>query len=179
MLILGLGNPEPRFTNSPHNIGFFAVEHLAEQFEGTPWANSPKIPAEVSSIQINDHKIILGKPTTYMNESGQAAQKLLQWYDINPEELVVIYDDVETQIGELQHSNTGSAKGHNGIRSIQQHLGDTFHRIKVGAAHQPKTVPDLAAYVLAPMSKEDQEQIAAAIHESLSKIIETQILKML
>lgn len=164
-LIAGLGNPGRQYENTRHNTGFLAIDALAEKY-GIP-VDTKKHKALIGRGVIEGHKVVLAKPQTYMNLSGESIRAMLDYYKLDEEsELLVIYDDISLGVGELRIRKKGSAGGHNGIKSILAHLGhDVFGRIKVGVGEKPKGW-DLADYVLAAFPKAER----ALIDDSLPKI---------
>lgn len=153
-IIVGLGNPTKEYDNTRHNIGFAAIDMLADKYGIN--VSEEKHKALLGKGVINGNKVILVKPMTYMNLSGEAVRAVIDYYKVDEEEeLMVIYDDISLDVGQLRVRKKGSAGGHNGIKNIIAHLGhDTFQRIKIGVGEKPKGY-DLADYVLGHFSKED------------------------
>ncbi len=153
-IIVGLGNPTKEYDNTRHNIGFAAIDMLADKYGIN--VTEVKHKALLGKGVINGNKVILVKPMTYMNLSGEAVRAVVDYYKVDEEEeLIVIYDDISLDVGQLRVRKKGSAGGHNGIKNIITHLGhDTFQRIKIGVGEKPKGY-DLADYVLGHFSKED------------------------
>lgn len=154
-IIVGLGNPTKEYQNTRHNIGFDVIDTLAERFSITVLEKKHK--ALIGKGIIHGEKVILAKPQTYMNLSGESVRELIDYYKVEEEtELIVIYDDISLDVGQLRIRKKGSAGGHNGIKSIIQHLGhDVFPRIKMGVGEKPKGY-DLADYVLGHFKKEER-----------------------
>ena len=154
-LIAGLGNIGAEYTETRHNIGFKVVDALAKAagvaFETGRYGS-------VAELKYKGRTFILLKPSTYMNLSGESLRELVNYYKIDEEhELLVIYDDISLDVGQLRIRKKGSAGGHNGIKNIIANLGtDVFPRIKIGVGEKPKKY-DLADYVLGHFSKEDRE----------------------
>lgn len=155
-IIVGLGNPDKQYEGTRHNVGFDVIDAIAEKYN-IP-VDTKKHRAYVGKGIIDGCKVILAKPQTYMNLSGESVWSLVDFYKIDPEEeLLIIYDDVSLDVGQLRIRKKGSAGGHNGIKSIISHLGTSeFHRIKVGVGEKPKNY-DLADYVLGHFSKAERE----------------------
>lgn len=153
-IIVGLGNPTKEYDNTRHNIGFSAIDMLADKYSIS--VTEVKHKALLGKGVINGNKVILVKPLTYMNLSGEAVRAVIDYYKVDEEEeLIVIYDDISLDVGQLRVRKKGSAGGHNGIKNIIAHLGhDTFKRIKIGVGEKPKGY-DLADYVLGHFGKED------------------------
>lgn len=157
-LIAGLGNPGKQYENTRHNTGFSVIDVIAEKNGISVLEKKHK--ALIGKGYIDGRKVILAKPLTYMNLSGESLRKLVDYYKIDEtSELIVIYDDISMPVGQLRIRKKGSAGGHNGIKSIIAHLGDTFLRIKIGVGEKPKGY-DLADYVLGHFDREEKEMIA-------------------
>lgn len=154
-IIVGLGNPKKEYENTRHNIGFDVLDIIAEE-NGISVTES-KHKALIGKGYIEGNKVVLAKPKTFMNLSGESVRALIDYYKIEEEtELIVIYDDVSLDVGQLRIRKKGSAGGHNGIKSVIAHLGhDTFMRIKMGVGEKPKGY-DLADYVLGHFSKTER-----------------------
>ena len=164
-IIVGLGNPTREYENTRHNIGFMAIDALAEKYNISVLDCKHK--ALIGKGIINGNKVVLVKPLTYMNLSGEAVRAVIDYYKADAEsELIVIYDDVSLDVGQLRIRKKGSAGGHNGIKNIIAHLGhDVFMRIKIGVGEKPKGY-DLADYVLGHFSKDE----LGVMKESLEKV---------
>jgi len=158
-LIVGLGNPGTQYEGTRHNIGFTAIEALSRQFNIVGKADK-KFQAIVGIGKVGDHRVILAQPTTYMNLSGQAVQKLLAYYDIPLLDLLVIYDEAALPFGRLRLRPSGSDAGQKGMRSIQQSLGGSqdIPRIRVGIG-SPTPPMAMADYVLARFSPSERESL--------------------
>ena len=154
-IIVGLGNPTLQYEGTRHNAGFDVIDEIAEQYNIS--VDFRKNRAFIGKGIINGQKVILAKPQTYMNLSGESVRGLADYYKIDvEEELIVVYDDVSLDVGQLRIRKKGSAGGHNGIKSIISHLNtDVFLRIKIGVGEKPKSY-DLADYVLGHFSKEER-----------------------
>ena len=150
-IIVGLGNPTKEYKNTRHNVGFDVIDAIAEKYDISVLEKKHK--ALIGKGYIDGQKVILAKPLTYMNLSGESVRELVDYYKIDEEEeLIVIYDDISLDVGQLRIRKKGSAGGHNGIKNIIAHLGhDTFMRIKMGVGEKPKGY-DLADYVLGHFS---------------------------
>jgi PTH1 family peptidyl-tRNA hydrolase len=168
-LIVGLGNPGPEYTWTPHNLGFLGVDAVAERARIR--VERPEAKSLVGLGQLAGQEIALAKPHTMMNLSGLAVRDLLERFECGPEEMVVLYDDVALPWGMLRVRERGSAGSHNGLKSIIGTIGSNdFPRVRMGI--QPDhPVGDLAAYVLRPMRKGDLE-IAAEMAEQAAEAVE-------
>lgn len=155
-IIVGLGNPSKEYEKTRHNVGFEVIDKLADKYNIS--VDTKKHRAYIGKGMIAGQKVILAKPQTYMNLSGESVRSLLDYYKVDEEqELLVIYDDISLDNGQIRIRAKGSAGGHNGIKNIIAHLGgQVFPRIKVGVGEKPPKY-DLADYVLGHFSKAEQE----------------------
>ena len=157
-IIAGLGNPDRQYEGTRHNAGFDVIDRIAEKYNIA--VDTKKHRAYIGKGIIDGQKVILAKPQTYMNLSGESIRSLVDYYKIDEEnELLVVYDDISLDVGRLRIRAKGSAGGHNGIKNIIAHLGtQVFPRIKVGVGEKPKGY-DLADYVLGHFSKAERERM--------------------
>jgi PTH1 family peptidyl-tRNA hydrolase len=160
-IIAGLGNPGSKYAHTRHNAGFEAIDRLAEKCRID--VDTKKFQALCGAGYIEGQKVLLLKPQTYMNLSGESLRAACDFYKIDPEEeLIVLYDDISLEPGQLRIRKKGSAGGHNGIKSIIAHLGtQVFKRVKIGVGEKPAGY-DLADYVLGHFSKEDWGEMTEA-----------------
>ena len=158
-IIAGLGNPGKRYENTRHNVGFDAIDELVDRYRIPGSGVSHK--AMVGKGIMEGQKVLLAKPLTYMNLSGEAIRGLVDYYKIDPEtELLVIYDDISLEPGNIRIRKKGSAGGHNGIKSIIYLTGkDTFPRVKIGVGKKPRPDYDLAAWVLGKFPADQAETL--------------------
>lgn len=170
MIIVGLGNPTKEYHKTRHNIGFEAIDFLAETYKIEVVEKKHK--AIIGKGYIEGEKVILVKPQTYMNLSGESVRALLDYYKFDEEsELIILYDDISLEPGQLRIRLKGSAGGHNGIKSIISHLGhDRFLRIKIGVGEKPKGY-DLADYVLGHFSKNEQQIMKEALEDVAKAVV--------
>ena len=161
-IIVGLGNPSEKYANTRHNIGFDVIDQMADIYHIS--MNEKKHKAIIGKGVIEGTKVILAKPQTYMNLSGESIRELIDYYKVDEkEELIVIHDDISLDVGQIRIRLKGSAGGHNGLKSIIQNLGhDEFMRIKMGVGNKPKDY-DLADYVLGHFSKEERSMMEESI----------------
>ncbi|MBO5489703.1 MAG: aminoacyl-tRNA hydrolase [Eubacterium sp.] len=153
ILIVGLGNPGMEYAATRHNIGFDMVTFLSDKYNIPLRSREGK--ALVGKGIIEGQKVMLAQPQTYMNLSGESVQALMSFYKIDLEDLIVIYDDISLDVGQIRMRGKGSAGGHNGIKNIIQHLGSQdFARIKIGVGQKPEN-GDLIKHVLGRFSKEE------------------------
>jgi len=161
-LIVGLGNPGKEYEDTRHNIGFKVVDNIAREYNIE--INRQKFKGTYGEGFIDGEKVTLLKPTTYMNLSGESVREVVDFYNLDNEDILVIYDDISLEIGTLRIREKGSAGGHNGIKSIIAHIGsDVFPRIKVGVG-QP--AGDLVKHVLGKFTKEEAHILSESINIS-------------
>lgn len=167
-LIIGLGNPGKPYEHTRHNIGFDIIDALANKWGAS--LNQTKFNGMYATIHRPEGKVMLLKPLTYMNLSGECVRPMMDYFDIDVEDVIVIYDDLDLETGKLRLRQKGSAGGHNGIKSLIQHLGtQEFNRIRVGVSRPPAGVK-VADYVLSKFSKEDEPIVQEAIQKSCDAV---------
>ncbi|MBD9009349.1 MAG: aminoacyl-tRNA hydrolase [Clostridiales bacterium] len=155
-LIAGLGNPGREYAGTRHNVGFEVVDALCAKYDIK--LNKEKFRAVFGDGRIGGEKVIVAKPQTYMNLSGESIRELANWYKIDNEHIIIIYDDISLPVGKLRIREKGSAGGHNGIKNIIYQLNtDVFPRIKVGTGMPQDPGYDIKDYVLGHFSKEEIE----------------------
>ena len=165
-LIVGLGNPGKEYDGTRHNIGFEAIDYLAKKYNID--INRSKFKGMYGEGFISGQKVLLLKPTTYMNLSGESIREVINFYKIDNNNIIVIYDDISLEIGKLRIREKGSAGGHNGIKSIIANLStDVFPRIKIGVG-QPKG--DLVSHVLGRFNKEEAQDLKEVIEASIKAV---------
>ena len=163
-IIAGLGNPSKEYERTRHNVGFDALDVLADKVGTT--IEEKKFKGLYGRGIIGGEKVLLLKPQTFMNLSGESIRAAADFYKVEPDHIIVIYDDISLDVGQLRIRKKGSAGGHNGIKNIIAHLGtQEFPRIKVGVGDKPKKM-DLADYVLSRFSKEDRALMEDAFKEA-------------
>jgi PTH1 family peptidyl-tRNA hydrolase len=163
-LILGLGNPEKKYTNTRHNAGFLIIEKLIKHYTFSQPKLDKKSNAHVSKGEINGKRMVMAMPQTYMNNSGLSAQALLSFYKLTPRDLIVIHDDKDIPLGQTKVQTDRGAAGHNGIKSIIEQLGTKdFTRIRVGVAPQDETIHDTASFVLGSFTAAEKKMLFAII----------------
>ena len=171
-LIVGLGNPGKKYEHTRHNVGWLVLDKLISDFK-FQISETKKINAEIFTGVINEQKTILTKPLTFMNESGQAVQALINFYKINPTDIVVIHDDKDLPFGTIKVQKDRGAAGHNGVISIIEKLGTKdFTRVRVGVATETLGKMDTADFVLAKFSKEELPQLRQIIDDAAQKVLQ-------
>lgn len=165
-IIVGLGNEGLPYKNTFHNIGFMVVDKLAEKLGVV--VNKEKYKAHIGETTYNGQKVLLAKPTTFMNNSGECVVLLKNKY--RDAKIIVAVDDIDLEKGKLRYRENGSSGTHNGLRSIVSYIGEDFARIRVGIGRDRSM--DLADYVLSNIKSEDKQLFDKAIDEACDKIIE-------
>ncbi|MGB0570520.1 MAG: aminoacyl-tRNA hydrolase [Alphaproteobacteria bacterium] len=172
-LVVGLGNPGPKHRNNRHNIGFMAADEIVRRHGLS--APRVKFQGDVSEGQVAGERVIVLKPATFMNESGRAVGEAVRFYKLAPEDVIVIYDEIDLVAAKLRVKQGGGHAGHNGLRSIDAHLGDkNYWRVRLGVGH-PGDKAQVKNYLLGDFSKADQDWLArelAAVAEELPALFE-------
>lgn len=162
LVIVGLGNPGKQYLNTRHNIGFQALDFLAEALEGTDWQEKQKYLGVVSEAHVVTVPVILVKPTTFMNSSGDCVRKLIDFFKLDAsQQLLVLSDDIDLPLGDVRLRIKGGPGTHNGLKSIVDTIGEDFPRIRIGIGKQPED-QDLANWVLSAETEEEQEALHKA-----------------
>jgi PTH1 family peptidyl-tRNA hydrolase len=156
MLFVGLGNPGSQYEKNRHNVGFMAVSRIVENYNFSPWKN--KFQGSISNGLLRNQKIIILKPNTFMNLSGQSVGEVIRFYKIPSSKVIVFHDEIDFPLGKLKFKSGGGHAGHNGLRSISEHIGSDYIRIRIGVGH-PGNKNAVANYVLGDFSKVEQETI--------------------
>ena len=166
MLFVGLGNPGSQYEKNRHNVGFMAVSRIVENHKFSPWKN--KFQGSISNGLLRNQKIIILKPNTFMNLSGQSVGEVIRFYKIPSSKVIVFHDEIDFPLGKLKFKSGGGHAGHNGLRSISEHIGSDYIRIRIGVGH-PGNKNAVANYVLGDFSKVEQETITQIL-----KVISTE-----
>ena len=161
-LVVCLGNPGPKYAGTRHNVGFMTADELEKMYNMK--VNKAKFKALTGSCTIDGQQVLVMKPQTFMNLSGEAVQQAVQFYKIPPEQVLVISDDVSMATGKIRIRTKGSAGGHNGLKNIIAHLGtDAFPRIKIGVGAPPHPEYEMVDWVLGTFKNNDAVVIAEAV----------------
>ena len=167
-IIVGLGNPTSQYVGTRHNIGFAVIDELSKEYNIA--VDTKKHKALCGKGMIAGENVILAKPQTYMNLSGESVRALVDYYKVTNEDVIIVYDDISLDVGDIRIRQKGSAGGHNGIKNIIAHLNtQEFPRVKVGVGEKPKG-QDLVNYVLGHFSKGEMEQIQSGIEMAAKSI---------
>lgn len=159
--IVGLGNPGPEYDRTRHNAGFWFADAVAERWRGS-FRTESKFFGQLARVRIEGSEVLLLKPSTFMNRSGQAVQALMQFYKLTPAELLVAHDELDLPAGEMRLKLGGGHGGHNGLRDIHKPLGDGYRRLRIGIGH-PGDKNLVLNYVLGRPSKADEDAIQQGI----------------
>lgn len=158
-LIFAQGNPGQKFARTRHNTGFIVLDDLAETENGT-WKTSDKFNADIAELSINGEKVLLVKPLSFYNETGQVARALVDFYKLNPaEDVLVIHDELALPFGTIRVREKGSDAGNNGIKSLNVHLGENYSRIRIGIWNERRNLMDDVDFVLSAFSEEELKQL--------------------
>ena len=153
-LFVGLGNPGSKYSGNRHNIGFMALDRIAADHSFAPWR--AKFQGQVTEGRLGHEKIVLLKPMTFMNLSGQSVGEAMRFYKLEPADVTVFHDELDLMPGKCRVKMGGGHAGHNGLRSMHQHIGDAYQRVRLGIGH-PGHKDRVAAYVLHDFAKVDAE----------------------
>lgn len=165
LVVIGFGNPGKSYERTRHNAGFLAIDHLSEIFGEGDWKDAQKFASVSQEARIVTAPVLLLKPQTYMNRSGEAVRKIVDFYKLDPkEQILVIVDEIDLPLGTVRLRKEGSAGTHNGLKSMVEQFGEQFPRLRIGVGPKPEGV-DLANWVLSAFSAEEGRE--------LKKIIET------
>jgi len=153
-ILVGLGNPGPTYALTRHNVGFLCLDALAQNYDFEPFKE--KFQGFLASGLIAGEKVVLFKPQTYMNRSGEPTQKLLAFYQVKPDNMFVFHDDLDLAPGKIRVKLGGGAGGHNGLKSLDQHMGPNYWRVRVGIGRPEGAYPTPTDYVLGRFAPEDE-----------------------
>ena len=169
-IFVGLGNPTPEYAATKHNVGFMLADRLADKFSADNWRE--RFNALVAETFLDGEKILIVKPQTFMNLSGEAVAPIMNFYKINAADLIVAHDDMDLPLGMIRLRPKGSGGGHHGVESIIQHLGGekNFPRVRIGVGRPPANWT-VNHHVLSPFTQEDADKISAALDELVPAVI--------
>ena len=169
-IVVGLGNPDRKYENTRHYAGWLAIDHIADKLGCD--VNKIKYKSFIGTCTVNGAKVMLMKPTTYMNNSGQAVVEAMNFYKISPENVIVLFDDISLDVGKMRIRSKGSDGGQRGMKSIIYLSGsDMFPRIKIGIGAKPTPEWDLADWVLSRFSDDEQKKLVQ-VFENAAKAVE-------
>jgi PTH1 family peptidyl-tRNA hydrolase len=166
--IVGLGNPGTEYESTRHNAGFFVIDELARRWNAGSYQNKCK--AHIAEARVQGERVMLIKPMTYMNLSGETVRAFMDYFKVKLEDAVVVYDDLDTEVGRIRLRYQGSAGGHNGIKSIIQHTGtQTFNRVRMGIS-RPRPGMSVADYVLSGFAKAEMPAVRQMVMDAADAI---------
>lgn len=172
LLIVGLGNVGAKYDGTRHNIGFTVVDEFARKNDFPGWIDKKDLKCHLTSHIVGDTRVILIKPTTFMNLSGEAVQATAAFYKIAPDSIVIVHDELDIPFGQLRMRIGGSSAGQNGIKSVIQHIGDQFGRVRVGIGPKTPEQMETSDFVIAHFSKEQQEHLGELTREATAVLSE-------
>jgi PTH1 family peptidyl-tRNA hydrolase len=172
VLIVGLGNVGKEFDGTRHNIGFAAVDELAARQDMGSWTVKMDLKCQLVMSTIGSTRVILCKPTTMMNLSGEAVQAVSNFYKINPADIVVVHDELDIAFGQIRTRMGGSDAGNNGIKSVTQHLGEDYGRVRIGIGPKRPAQIDSADYVIGKFRPTQQKQLKNLLQETTAILTE-------
>jgi len=172
LLVVGLGNVGAKYATTRHNIGFMAVDRYKQAHELSDWVEKRDLNCYISTGTVGSTRVVLMKPTTMMNLSGEAVQKVQQFYKIDSVDTLVVYDDLDVNFGTIRTRSGGGSAGHNGIKSLITHAGKDFGRIRIGIGPKLRPEMDSADFVLQKFTSEQGERIPKILKETSALIDE-------
>src|SRR3989344_3710872 len=172
VLILGLGNPGKKYAGTRHNIGFAIIDDFAQKNEFPGWTTRKDLKCQLTMANLGENRVILGKPTTFMNLSGEALQAVQHFYRVYNPQTLAVYDELAIPFGQLRTRLGGSDAGHNGVKSLIQHLGKDFGRLRIGVGNNIAKKADAADFVLGKFTKDEKEKLPLILRESNALITE-------
>jgi len=172
VLIIGLGNPGKEYAGTRHNIGFAVLDDFAAKNDFPGWLAKKDLKCQLTSANLGENRVVLCKPQTFMNNSGEAAQAVQRFYRVYNQNTLVVYDELALPFGSLRTRLGGSDAGHNGVKSLIQHLGDDFGRLRVGIGNDMSQKADASDFVLGKFTKGEQPALPQVIREANALITE-------
>lgn len=166
VLIVGLGNVGPEYDGTRHNVGFAMLDYFAEKQGFDKWMIKKDLKCAHTSQVIGSTRVILCKPTTYMNKSGEAVQAVQNYFKISNSKTLAVYDELDIDFGQIRTRVGGSAAGHNGVKSLIQHCGDDFGRVRVGIGPKKPEQIDSSGFVLSRFDKAQEKQLPLLLQET-------------
>lgn len=171
-LFFAQGNPGRQYARTRHNTGFIALDALAEAIGGA-WSTQTKFRADIAEISVAGEKVLLVKPLSFYNETGQVARALVDFYKLNPaEDVLVIHDELALPFGTVRVRQKGSDAGNNGIKSLNAHLGENYARIRIGIWNERRDIMDDADFVLSAFSEEEAKQLNQLVDTKITALVQ-------
>ena len=170
-ILFAQGNPGRQYAHTRHNTGFIALDALAEA-QGSPWRTQDKFRADIAEISVDGEKVLLVKPLSFYNETGQVARALVDFYKLTPsEDVLVIHDELALPFGTIRVRQKGSDAGNNGIKSLNAHLGQDYARIRIGIWNERRDIMDDADFVLSAFSTEEDKLLNELVEAKITPLI--------
>lgn len=166
VLIIGLGNAGKEYIGSRHNIGFAVLDEFAAKNDFPGWLAKKDLKSEIAVHTLGESRVVLCKPMTFMNNSGEAGQAVQRFYRVYNQNSLAIYDELAVPFGSLRTRLGGSDAGHNGVKSLIQHIGDDFGRLRIGVGSDASAKADAADFVLGKFTKKEQESLPLILREA-------------
>lgn len=162
-VIFAQGNPGPQYMNSRHNIGFAVADSLAEKLQGK-FQKKPRFFADIAEVMVDGQSVLIVKPTTFYNDTGQSARLIVDYYKLNPKkDFLAVYDDLALPLGTIRTRLKGSDAGNNGVKSLNAHLGDEYARVRIGIFNEEKTLIPTVNFVLGLFDSSEKNVLGAVI----------------
>lgn len=165
LLIVGLGNIGDEYTGTRHNIGFVCVDEFARKNEFAPWVNKTDLKCQITQTTIGETRVILCKPTTFMNLSGEAVQAVAHFYKVELDHIIAVHDELDVDYGQVRMRTGGGSAGHNGIKSLTKHLSEGYGRVRIGIGPKKPAQIDSADFVLQKFSAKEAESMPKLTRE--------------
>ena len=166
MLIIGLGNPGKEHDGTRHNIGFDVLDEFASKNDFPAWIVKKDLKCHLTTANMGESRVILCKPTTFMNNTGEGAQAVQHFYRVYNQQTLAVYDELAINFGQLRTRLGGSDAGHNGVKSLIQYIGDDFGRLRIGIGNEISEKADAADFVLGRFTKKEQESLPLILREA-------------
>lgn len=175
LLVIGLGNPGKDYQSTRHNIGFSSLDHFARAHQAPDWAVKKKLKTKITMFNVGASRLILAKPTTFMNNSGEAVAALQKFYNINSKNILVVHDELDLNFGQLMLKFAGQSAGHNGVQSIIERLGDDFWRLRIGIKAKSFNKDTGSDFVLNKFSAAETKQLTNLYREVTALLTESAV----
>lgn len=172
VLIIGLGNPGQEYTSTRHNMGFAVLDEFAKANDFPAWVAKNDLKCQLAIHQLGENRVILCKPTTFMNLSGEAAQAVQHFYKVYNPQTLAVYDELAIPLGQLRTRLGGTDAGHNGLKSLIAYLGDDFGRLRIGIGSEIAQKADASDFVLGKFTKTERETVPKILQEAKALITE-------
>ena len=165
LLLVGLGNPGDEYAGNRHNVGFMVLNEFARKNSFDPWMHKKDLKCDITQATLGDTRVFLVKPQTFMNLSGEAVQAVQHFYKLTNQQTVVVHDELDINFGQVRARVGGSPAGNNGIKSVSQHIGEDYGRVRIGIGPKQPEQMDTADYVLQDFGKTEREKLPAMLRE--------------